>query len=126
MFLNVFEISLNVFFLLVICKLLLVKQSGYVFGLTTKGLVIFDTSFTKLETVKLIQPMNSYLAEPILTFGVVVPPKDEHDAEVWCCSSTGRLKIFNGCDSRLHGTKQLQIPKAEHYEVNQSCYQYCK
>ena len=70
-----------------------------------------------MEAVRLLVPKNTYSTEPILTFGVVVPPRHEHDAEVWCCSTTGRLRIFNGCDSKLHGIKQLQIPKAEHYEV---------
>ena len=95
------------------------KQSGYMFGLTSKGLVIFETLFIKMESTLHIQPKSTYTVdEANLIAGVIVPPRHEHNAEVWCLSLTGKLKIFDGCDVKIHGVKQIQIPKAKHYEVS--------
>ena len=88
------------------------------FGLTSMGLVIFETLFIKTESTLHIQPKSTYTVDVNLIAGVVVPPGHEHNAEVWCLSNTGKLKIFDGCDMKIHGVKQIQIPKAEHYEVS--------
>ena len=103
----------------VICKLMYIKQSTFVFGLTMKGLAIFETSFGgESEGVRSIQPIMFYAADPIMTVGMVVPPRGrQEDAEVWCCSEKGRVKIFNGCDKKMHGIQHLQFPEAQRYEV---------
>lgn len=92
-------------------------MSDDVIVLTTNGIVVFETFKIKVDAQVPLIPSRTYCINPILVYGISVP-RASGDHEVWCCSTSGRLKIFD--ISNFNTVVSLVIAKAESYVVSDS------
>lgn len=101
----------------VIYQILYVKESGNAIALTAKGLMVFETLKIKFDIRRpSLVPSKTCCVDPALVCGVIVP-KLNCNIEVWCCSTSDQLKVF---DVSNIGTviDVLRISKAEHHLVS--------